>query len=82
MVSDGSVPRNFPVIDMNFLLNKLNKLLNKKSEIVSGSENLSEIEVVNEKIEARTTRAVEAKSNTIISSPSQFTVKLPASVPR
>ena len=65
-------PFKLPAYKMNSSLKKLNKLLTKYPDIVSSSENSSEIEVVNSNLEARTTGAVEAKTNTIISIPSKF----------
>ena len=51
----------------------LNKLLVECSDIVSSSDSSSEVEVINERLEARTTGTVEAKANTVISIPSEFT---------
>ena len=46
---------------MNTSLKKLSKLLRNYPDTVSSSENLSEIEVVNSILEARTSGAVKGK---------------------
>ena len=51
----------------------MNKLVRKYPDIVSSSENSSEIEVVKSHTEARITGTVEPKTNAIISIPSKFT---------
>ena len=61
---------------MKTSLKKLNKLLPKNPDIVSSSENSSEIEVKNSNLETRTTGSVEAKTNTIIWIPSNFTEEI------
>ena len=65
---------NFPSNNMNLSLKKLSKLPTKYPDIVSGSKNSSETEVVNvnSNLEARTTGTVEVKTKTITFLPSKF----------
>ena len=68
-----SNPIKIPLFDMNFSLKKQKNFLNKYPEKLSSRENSSEIEVVNENLEARTTGTVEAKTNLKFSFPPWFT---------
>ena len=53
-------------------LKNLNKHLAEHPEIVSNSDNSSEVEVINEQLEARTSRTAEPKTSSINSTPSKF----------
>ena len=72
-----SKPLNFQYFRItNTSLKKLSKRLAKYLEILSSSDNSSEVEVISEGLEARTIGTVEVKTKTIYSIPSKYSVEI------